>query len=323
MVGRTPRFGPMATDDGGNLFLASGVDRPNIVKVDTTAMKVRPIVADVNTLAVASDLAVEPDGNILFSSRDIDMGSIRRFDVATGNITAIAQNCTGSAVRLDVDREGNVFFSDTFNRSVGWMLPPVLSPLSLGTQSLQAWPHLFHVVHLLWLLQPRRPHLSQRLPPTYQRDKPIRVPVTAEGGIKCWGNGDFGRLGDGSLISNISTVSAGYSHTCALTTAGGVKCWGANYNGELGVDTEPVQTVPADVTGLTSGVTAVAAGSNHTCALTSVGAVKCWGSNEFGQLGDGTNTNSTAPVNVIGHTTGVVAISSGADHACAVSAGGP
>jgi hypothetical protein len=89
---------------------------------------------------------------------------------------------------------------------------------------------------------------------------------------------------------------------------GGVKCWG-------GAD----GLVPVDVLGLTSGVAAIVAGGNHTCALTTGGGVKCWGS---GELGDGTTTTSLVPVDVSGLASGVSAIATGADHTCAVTHGG-
>ena len=85
-----------------------------------------------------------------------------------------------------------------------------------------------------------------------------------------------------------------------MTTGGGVQCWGRNFWGQLGGGTTTDSAVPLDVVGLASGVAAVSAGSDYTCALTTGGAVKCWGSNEFGQLGDGAATDRTTPVDVMG-----------------------
>ncbi len=68
-------------------------------------------------------------------------------------------------------------------------------------------------------------------------------------------------------------------------------------------------------------VTQIAAGSMHTCATTLTGAAVCWGQNPYGQLGNGTTSTSTVPVQVVGLTSGVTNISSLGDFTCAVRAG--
>ncbi len=108
-------------------------------------------------------------------------------------------------------------------------------------------------------------------------------------------------------------IVAGEAHTCAITPSGGVKCWGYNGEGEIGVGTNTAQyATPQAVTGLSSGVSTISGGYYDTCAITTGGAVSCWGYNGFGQLGNGTYTTETSPTAVTGlSTTGLGTASAG------------
>ena len=158
--------------------------------------------------------------------------------------------------------------------------------------------------------------------------------LTDAGSVQCWGWNEFGQLGDNTqahhwtptnvsgLTGNVQAIDVGTEHACALTTAGGVKCWGRNQYGQLGDGTTTNRLAPVDVVNLTSGAVAIAVGDQHACALTSAGAVVCWGSNNNGQLGDGTSINRPSPTTVRGLTSGIRAIGTGDDHSCAISATG-
>ena len=159
--------------------------------------------------------------------------------------------------------------------------------------------------------------------------------VTTTGAVKCWGQNFFGELGDGNapdpsnapvdvsgLTSGVAAVSAGGRHSCALTTAGGVQCWGLNVSGQLGDGSANDSATPVDVSSLTSGVAAVSAGDDHTCALTTGGGVQCWGRNISGQLGNGSANDSDTPIDVSGLSSGVAAVSAGLSHTCAVTTTG-
>ena len=123
-------------------------------------------------------------------------------------------------------------------------------------------------------------------------------------------------------LDDIVDIAAGGSHTCALTSSGGVKCWGRNNNGQLGDGTTTDRAVPVDVVGLAGRAVAIAAGDDYTCALSSAGGVKCWGTNDSGQLGDGTTANKNSPVDVVGLSDGIARIAAGGFHTCAVTFGG-
>ena len=157
--------------------------------------------------------------------------------------------------------------------------------------------------------------------------------LTNEGGVKCWGYNREGQLGNGEItdrgvpvdvegLTDVVAIAAGWKHTCAITTGGGLKCWGWNNGGQIGDTTTTDRTTPVDVVGLTSGVTAVAAGRLHTCAVTTAGGVKCWGLNDGGQVGDGTNDPHFSPVDVVGLNSGVAAVSTGLLHSCIVTTTG-
>jgi alpha-tubulin suppressor-like RCC1 family protein len=170
--------------------------------------------------------------------------------------------------------------------------------------------------------------------------------LTSGGGVECWGDNTYGQLGNGSttnsatpvqvtgLSSGVVAISAGGfvgdGFACALMTSGGVKCWGANIWGELGASSTSTcatsyscSLTPVQVTGLTTGVTAISAGGATACAITTGGAVKCWGYGSDGELGNGTTPNTDyAPVPVTGLTSGVIAISSGDETSCAIVTGG-
>jgi len=159
-----------------------------------------------------------------------------------------------------------------------------------------------------------------------------------DGQLLCWGGNENGQLGDGSttnrsrpvqvtnMITGVTAVAAGWFHTCAVKE-GALYCWGEGWYGQLGIggstaESAPDQNLPQLVTGMDSGVTAVAAGKHHTCAVQN-GAAKCWGSNLAARLGIGSSTGAFAtPQQVSGLTSGVRSLTAGRDHTCALMTDG-
>lgn len=158
--------------------------------------------------------------------------------------------------------------------------------------------------------------------------------VSSVGSVMCWGANFEGQLGDGTttnrltpvavqgLGSGVQKLAAGFAHTCALLGSGGVRCWGWNGGGQLGDGSTTRRLTPVTVSGLASGVAQIAAGSTHTCVVTTAGAARCWGANANGELGDGTTGNRSTSVQVSGLSTGVAQISAGNAHTCVVTTAG-
>jgi len=155
----------------------------------------------------------------------------------------------------------------------------------------------------------------------------------ASGTAGTGGAGAGGAGSSGGVLTGATSVSRGIVHACAVLQSGGVVCWGDNTYGELGDGTTAASLVPVAVPGVRDATTVSAAPNSgnqrgdgsgsmvHTCAALKDGTVKCWGGNIFGQLGDGTRTNSLVPVTVTG-LSGAIAVSSGTYHTCALLADG-
>jgi alpha-tubulin suppressor-like RCC1 family protein len=157
----------------------------------------------------------------------------------------------------------------------------------------------------------------------------------------CWGNDEYGQLGDGSIVKSISVkgkptpvkvtgldavtlVSAGSRHTCAMNDKV-VYCWGDNSFGQLGNGSVESSPVPQKVTGLYNGVYTLASGERHTCALSpnqseTIKGIQCWGDNAYSQMGNSFKGKlSSEPVDITGYTGEKALISAGYEYTCVVS----
>lgn len=149
----------------------------------------------------------------------------------------------------------------------------------------------------------------------------------SDGAVKCWGLNNYGQIGDGtgtnrfipvfsSVGLNAVELAIGGGHSCARSAAGEMRCWGYNGNGELGDGTTTLRLAGVPVSGLSSGVTRIAAGGGHTCALVAPGTLKCWGWNLYGQLGNGATASALVPTDVVGLPQPVIDFSAGRYHTC-------
>ena len=118
------------------------------------------------------------------------------------------------------------------------------------------------------------------------------------------------------------------NHINATTLNPGILAAGAQYSWQVIAFDQRGLSTPGPVwyftTGQSSGTKGIgiSAGSSHTCGLTQAGGVKCWGSNSGGKLGDGSNNSSSTAVDVVGLSSGVIAISAGQSHTCALTQAG-
>jgi alpha-tubulin suppressor-like RCC1 family protein len=160
--------------------------------------------------------------------------------------------------------------------------------------------------------------------------------ILDDGSAACWGHDGNGRLGDGATTTGSDVpspvslpagkkavaISGGNSHTCAILDDGSAACWGYDGVGQLGDGaTSTGSDVPSPV-GLPAGKKAVAisAGFSHTCAALDDGSAACWGSDDFGELGDGapaTGSHVPSPVSLAAGKK-AVAITAGNGHTCAI-----
>lgn len=153
------------------------------------------------------------------------------------------------------------------------------------------------------------------------------------GQLYCWGQDDWGQLGDGGTNTSQSSpvdvvgartdwagVTAGGGVTCALRRTGRLFCWGDDSTGALGDGApSPSQPAPVQVAGARTDWASVTTGDGHTCARRTIGRLFCWGRDDHGQVGNGGGVGpaQTTPVEVAGGRTDWVKVSAGSAHTCA------
>lgn len=140
--------------------------------------------------------------------------------------------------------------------------------------------------------------------------------ITTVGNILCWGE-SFDIEYDGG-DRKAAAISTNGEHTCAVLDDGSITCWGDNTYGQLGGESVGLTGHTNLNLGPGRTATAIAAGNYHVCAILDDGSVSCWGSNDAGQLGDGTDENRTTPGTTVDLGGEAIAITSGRLHTCAL-----
>ena len=143
----------------------------------------------------------------------------------------------------------------------------------------------------------------------------FRTCARSGGSAKCWGQNLSGQVGDGTTVQKTSPVDVlglttaaqlmiAPNHGCALLSDATARCWGLNNVGQLGDgsttnSSSPVTVLAPGATTAWTGLKDIGAGGAHTCVVAGDDSVRCWGMNNYGQLGDGNTSNAAQPVNVI------------------------
>lgn len=176
-----------------------------------------------------------------------------------------------------------------------------------------------------------------KLPPDVAAGQEHSLALTSTGTVLAWGGNGGGQLGNGTYNNStipvtvilspgttVRAVAAGRFHSLAVTSAGAALGWGSNSAGQLGNGTNTSSNIPVAVSPpMGTAFTAIAAGEDHSLAITSAGTALAAGDNTFGQLGDATNTSNNKFVTVsLSPGTTITAIATGGFHSLGVTSTG-
>ncbi|MBL0226589.1 MAG: carboxypeptidase regulatory-like domain-containing protein [Geobacteraceae bacterium] len=160
------------------------------------------------------------------------------------------------------------------------------------------------------------------------------VAINADGTLWAWGDNSSNQLGDGTSTqrtkptritgagTNVASVSAGFNHTLAIKNSGELWGWGGNGTGQLGCGTGCSATTVPQRIGTGNEWTEVTAGLGSSLGAMSDGTVWAWGANNYGQLGDGTVTDRSAPVKILWKGDYWKEVGGGVTHSAALKADG-
>ena len=158
--------------------------------------------------------------------------------------------------------------------------------------------------------------------------------IISNGSAMCWGGNDFRQIEDGTTTTPIRSpvfvnttnkfisIDAGNIYTCGIISNGSAMCWGSNLEGEIGDGTSGASKLNPVFVNTTNTFVSISAYGGHTCGIISNGSAMCWGYNNHGQIGDGTNgTDRLNPV-FVNTTNSFISIDSGDWHSCGLLSNG-
>lgn len=276
-----------------------------------------------NPLVVGGVIYNNPETVISNGENEIGYGYLEAIELAGGISVDMANGNYGQGLaNLGKLAQVSIKPESEFSLSTNMVDESSISVLVNGA----AAPYSFNSeLNLVSLTNERDPFSTVRvnycekdLPPVKEVNKIIaggnhNCAILSQGNIKCWGNNNYGQLGLGHTDTigddehpssiepldfgqRVVDAAGGSNHTCVLLEDGDVKCFGDNSRGQLGLghtdaigDNETAdafESVP-----LPTKATKIYAGTNYNCALLDNRKVKCWGENNFGQLGYATQAN--------------------------------
>lgn len=159
--------------------------------------------------------------------------------------------------------------------------------------------------------------------------------TTSDGKAYCWGNGGYGKLGNGTEafretptlvagISDVAEIGVDNERTCARTTSGDVYCWGDSEFGKAGDGRMPdnvgrEKLLPGKA--ILSGAATLAVGSTHACSVLNDGRLSCWGQNTWGATGQPLSTRYVPRPAIVPKRKGVTSVFTGSSITCSITAG--
>ena len=309
------QFTAVARDAGGNTVLGTtftwSSSNPAIAHANSTGFAIASAVGTATIMASAA--SVSGQAQVVVDQRvatvTVDPTSLALLAQDTARVTATPEDANGNTV------QSTIVTWSTSDPGVATVDAGLVTAVGAGSANITAEAEGHEDVASVSVL------VLEFVSVTAGGDHSCGL--TADGGVYCWGRGNFGNSPTPVRIAGLQTytaVEAGQEHTCGIIDTGDAYCWGRNHDGKLGHDLSE-SVVPALVPGGHTWAS-ISAGFDHTCGVTTAGAAYCWGNNFAGTLGDGSAvSHSPDPLLVSGGHTWE-SVSAGSFQTCGLTTGG-